>query len=514
MDLYSTISLSTDVIYGLSKSETLLLLGYDPEPEDLDPALGQSSAGDYTGLLYSGLVRLTPDMQIVGDLAENWTTDADGMVYTFTLKSGLTFADGAALTAADVKYSWERAADPATDSPTANTYLGDIAGFKEKRAGEADEISGIVVIDELTLQVTLESPVQYFLAKLTYPTSYIVQKASVEADPEEWMFKPNASGAYSIKELLPDERIIFERNDRFYAPAQIRYVAYNTNAPGTNLSYYQSGDADIARPSRSDIEEIQAADHPLHDQLLSTGSMCTSYIMLNNTIPPMDDPNVRLALSLAIDKRHMMEQFFDNMLDPSSVLLPPAMPGYAEQPALEFDPQAAKDALAASSYADAMPALTLNDGGYAGDDTAWSDALVQMWQENLGIEVKLEWLDPIMYSTAAHEGHGQMVLYGWCADYPDPANFLDILFHSESDLNVSGYTNAEVDALLEQARVELDPAVRLSLYNRAETILLDDHAAIPMDNGFDYALVNPRVHGYVLTPIGVKIIPYLWLEAP
>jgi ABC-type oligopeptide transport system substrate-binding subunit len=235
---------------------------------------------------------------------------------------------------------------------------------------------------------------------------------------------------------------------------------------------------------------------------------------LNNTMPPMEDPNVRLALSLAIDKKRMMEQFFDNIIDPSNGLLPPAMPGYSELPVQEYDPQAARDALAASAYADNMPVLTLNDGGYAGDDTTWSDALIQMWKETLDIAVKVEWLDPIMYSTAAHEGHGQMVLYGWCADYPDPANFLDILFHSESDLNVSGYSNSEVDALLEQARTELDPVVRLRLYNQVETLLLQDHAAIPMDNGYDYILVNPRVHGYELSAIGVKIIPYLWLEAP
>ncbi len=513
-NLYSTISLSSDMIYGLPRSETLLLLGYDPEPEELDPALGQSSAGDYTGLLYSGLVRLTPDMQIVGDLAENWTISTDGLVYTFTLKSGLTFADGSALTSADVKYSWERAADPATDSPTANTYLGDIAGFKEKRDGEAEEISGVIVIDNLNLQVTLKSPVQYFLAKLAYPTSYIVQKAAVEADAEEWMFQPNASGPYSLKELSADERIIFERNENYYQPAQIRYVAFNTNAAGTNLSYYQSGEADITYPSMSDIEEIQAADHPLHDQLISTGSMCTTYIMLNNTISPMEDPNVRLSLSLAIDKKRMIEQFYNNMIDPSTALLPPAMPGYTEFPAQEFDPQAAKDALAASTYTDKMPVLTLNVSGYAGDEDTWADVLIEMWKQTLGIEVKIEWLDPIMYSTAAHEGHGHMVLYGWCADYPDPANFLDILFHSGSDLNVSGYTNAEVDALLEKARTEPDAAVRLSLYNQAETLLLEDHAAIPMDNSPQYELVNPRVHGYVITPIGVKIIPYMWLEAP
>jgi oligopeptide transport system substrate-binding protein len=513
-DIYQTISLTSATMYGLPRAETLLLLGYDPEPEDLDPALGLSNAGDYIGLLYSGLVRLTPDMQVVGDLAENWTISADGLVYTFTLRSGLTFQDGSTLTAEDVKYSWERAADPKTDSPSAATYLGDILGFTDKRKGDAEEIKGVKVIDDLTLQVTLESPVQYFLAKLTYITSYVVNQASVEAGGEEWMFQPNASGPYVLNEREPDELMIFERNDNYYQPPQIRYVAYKTDAPGTDLSYYEASVADIVYPSWSDIEEIQAPDHPLHDQLMTGNAMCTGYIMLNNSMPPMDDPNVRLALTLAIDKDRIIEQFYDNMEPRADTILPPGMPGYTEFAPQEYNPQAAREALAKSAYAGNMPELIFSTSGYAGDDTSYEDALIAMWQENLGITVKIEFLDPINFSTAAHEGHGHLVNYGWCADYPDPSNFLDILFNSESDLNVTEYSNPQVDALLEQARTEINPAVRLRLYNQVETLLLEDHAAIPIDNSTFYDLVNPRVQGYAVTPIGVRLIPYLWLQAP
>jgi oligopeptide transport system substrate-binding protein len=107
-----------------------------------------------------------------------------------------------------------------------------------------------------------------------------------------------------------------------------------------------------------------------------------------------------------------------------------------------------------------------------------------------------------------------MVSYGWCADYPDPSNFLDVLFHSGSDLNVSGYTNTEADATLEKARTELDPTTRLTMYNQVETQLLDDYATIPIQNHSAFVLVNPRVKGFMVTPIGVKLIPYLWLEEP
>ncbi len=502
--IYSTIDLTPDTMYGLPVSETLLLLGSDPQPEEMDPAVSQSSAAGYVGLLYSGLVRLTSDYQMVGDLAESWIASEDGSVYTFTLRNGLTFQDGSPLTAEDVKYSWERTADPATKSPTASTYLGDIAGVKEKLAGDANEISGVKVIDDLTLQVTLSSPVQYFLAKLAYVTSFVVQKQSVEANPDEWMFHPNASGPYTLKELQKNKLITFERNDLYYEPAQIRYMAYNTDAPGTSLSYFESGVADLVYPSRVEIAEIQAPDHPLNDQLMTGNGMSTSFIMFNNAIPPMEDPHVRLALTLAIDKDHMIEQFFNNLFPRADSILPPGMPGYTEFPAQKFDPQAARDALAASVYAGKMPVLTLNVSGYAGDTDAWADALIQMWRENLGIEVQIEFLDPINYVGAAHEGHGQIVLFGWGADYPDPANFLDVLFHSGSDMNVSGYTNPEVDTLLEQARTEIDSTKRLDLYHQAETLLLDDHAALPIDHSMSYILVNPRVKGYTITNFGEK----------
>ncbi len=353
--IHETLRLTSADIYGLPRAETILFTDYNPEPEDLDPAICTCSADSYVGSLYSGLIRINADMQIEGDLAESWTVSPDGSVYTFTLRNGLTFQDGSPLTAEDVKYSWERAADPATESPTVATYLGDIAGLKEKRNGEADQISGLEVIDDLTLRVTLESPVQYFLGKLAYPTSFVVDKKSVEADAEEWMFHPNTSGPYGLKEFKKDEYFLQERNEKFYNPPQIRYIASLLDAPGTELSYYESGEADIVWPSMVDTQELQSPDHPLHEQLLTAPGMGTGFIMLNNTMPPMDDPNVRLALTLAIDKDKLIEQFTDNMIPRADLILPPGMPGYTEFPAQEFDPQAARDALAASSYAGKMP---------------------------------------------------------------------------------------------------------------------------------------------------------------
>jgi peptide/nickel transport system substrate-binding protein/oligopeptide transport system substrate-binding protein len=234
----------------------------------------------------------------------------------------------------------------------------------------------------------------------------------------------------------------------------------------------------------------------------------------------MDDIAVGLGMSKKTiyqyfaDKDELVEQFLNNIYMRADGILPPGMPGYSEPPSTNYDAQAAKDALAASTYAGKMPTLTLNVSGYAGDTDSFADALIQMWRDVLGVEVHIEFLDPIDYSQAARAGHGHMVTYSWCADYPDPSNFLDILFHSQSELNVAKYANQEADKLLENARVEADSTSRLAIYNQSETMLLNDYATIPLYHTRANILVEPRVKGFLVTPIGVKLIPYLWLEEP
>jgi oligopeptide transport system substrate-binding protein len=120
--------------------------------------------------------------------------------------------------------------------------------------------------------------------------------------------------------------------------------------------------------------------------------------------------------------------------------------------------------------------------------------------------VVVEYVDPVDPMKAAREAEGHIMDFGWCADYPDPENFLDLLFHSDSEFNVTGYSNGKVDALLEEARTTADPQERLALYQEVEGLLLDDYAAIPLIGDESYVLVNPRVAGYVLTPIGVRFL--------
>ncbi len=507
--MLKSFSMGPPEIMGVPRSKALVLTGYDPLAKDLDPALQTAGADDFAGHLFSGLVRLNTDLGVEGDLAESWEVSPDGTEYTFTLREGLTFQSGKPLTAEDVRYSWERAADPALDSQTADSYLGDIVGFKEKFSGEADQISGLEVIDDRTLKVTIDEAKAYFLAKLTYPSSFVVDRENVESGGEEWAFLPNASGPYGLRNYIEEEGLVFERNLNYHTPVDLEFVVYLLDHPGSHVSIFENGNADMVGIGSWDAQEILDPSHPLNEQLQTTVSMCTTMVMLNNSIPPMDDPLVREALARSIDRDLLNENFYNNMGNPTFNILPPAMPGHSDQLAVaSYDPQAAREALEASSYSEEMPAIVYVERGYGDEEDPYTDAVINMWRENLGIEVEVEYLDPDYFSQTAINQDNQIVSYGWCADYPDPENFLDLLFNSQGGFNLSGYSNPEVDALLEQARSELDPALRLQLYQQVEEMLLNDFATLPLINSSFYALVDTRVQGYSL---GSMSVPYLHL---
>lgn len=500
-------------IMGVDRSKALVLIGYDPLPKDLDPALQSGSAADLVGHLFSGLVRLNPDFQIEPDLAESWDISPDGTEYTFTLREGLVFQSGKPITAHDVRYSWERAADPELDSLTAASYLGDIVGFNEKLNGEADEISGLEVIDNRTLKVTIDEAKPYFLAKLTYPVSFVIDQENVESGGEEWVLLPNASGPFGLRNYLEEEGIVFERNPNYHTPVDLEYVVYLLDHPGSHVSIFEAGNADIIRIGPFDAHEIEDPTHPLNENMHTTTSMCTSMFLLNNSIPPLDDPLVREALVRSIDRDLLNENFLNNMDIPAFNILPPWMPGHSDDIAIaSFDPQAASSALESSTYVDDMPAIIFTESGYGDEGNPFNDAVISMWRENLGIEVQMEYLDPDFFSEQAMSEENQIVSFGWCADYPDPENFLDLIFHSEGGFNLAGYSNPDVDALLDQARSEQDPLVRVQLYQQAEELLLEDFAVLPLIYGQSFALVDPRVQGYNLSPMGVPILHLISLQ--
>ncbi|MGD8625705.1 MAG: peptide ABC transporter substrate-binding protein [Anaerolineae bacterium] len=506
-----TLTLTTPRAYDVDRTRALVLSGI--EPYDMDPATTEDNAEDYVGHLFRGLVVLDTNLQVVPDLAERWELSEDGRTYTFYLHEEAVFHDGRPVTAADVKYSWERAASPEVGSTKTSTYLGDVVGVQEMLDGQADEISGVTVLDDHTLQVTIDEPKVYFLAKLTWPVAFVVDRENVEAGGEDWWHEPNGTGPFRL-ETWDDDVMIFTRNDDFYGPLPwLEHVVYLIDA-GPSSMLYENGEIDIAGVSSSLVERVRDPDDPLHDELHVAARLCTYRVVLDHTRPPFDDPLVRQAFSHAVDREMLAEVIAKGMVQPAVGPLPPGMPGYSgDLTVYGFDVAQAQALMAQSSYGDAanLPPLTFTDGGYQepGSDVT---AMVEQWEETFGIEIEVELLDPMSYVEEIKDHHGHMFTMGWCADYPDPQNFLDVLYHSQSEENLGHYASAEVDALLEQARTERDPEARLALYHQAEEMIVADAAAIWLSHATGHLLIKPYVQGYQLLPVGVPQIQNVSLD--
>jgi len=486
--------------------------GESTNPRDYDPA---TTLGGGDKLAFSGLVSFDPKLNLTPDLAESWDVNADGTVYTFHLRENAKFHDGRPVTPQDVIYSWERAADPALKSETALTYLGDILGIKDIADGKAEHASGLAAIDDHTLQVTIDAPKPYFLYKLTFPTAFVVDKNNVESG-EEWYRQPNGTGPYKLTEWKRMESIVYEANPDFYlGKPSIPYIVYQLYS-GVGLRLYESNEIDMTGVGSYTADRFLDPTEPLHNELVTGVNLCTSYVTFDTTRPPFDDLNVRKAFSLAFNRQKYIDVLLNGHALPANGLYPPGLPGFnTELKGLPYDPEQARQLLQQSKYGgpEGLPPIIFTDlgtGSSIGGDVA---AMAQMWEQNLGVTITVENLEPNFYYDQIYAGnHGQLFSGGWCADYPDPENFADVLFHTGSQQNNGGYSNPGLDTLLEQARVEQDVNKRMAMYQQAEQILVDDAAALWTTHALSYQLVKPYVKGYSFTPIDIPIERYMWLE--
>ncbi|MBK9778466.1 MAG: peptide ABC transporter substrate-binding protein [Anaerolineales bacterium] len=504
---------SPDFQIGVPLDQALVYNGGESaNPRDYDPATTYSS-GDK--LVFSGLVMLDQNLNIRPDLAETWEVSGGGTIYTFKIRENARFHNGREVTAQDVAFSWERAASPELASDTVLTYLADIVGVREKALGQAENISGVKVIDEKTLQVTIDAPKPYFLMKLTFPTSYVVDEENVSAG-EEWVRQPNGTGPYKLTEWRSNEYIVYTANSDFYLGApSIPYVVVKIYA-GDDVRLFETGDIDVAGVGLYDVQRMLNPAEPMSRNLVTGVNLCTSYVVFDATVPPFDDVNVRKAFSMAFDRQRYVDVLYRGVALPAVGLYPPGLPGfdYGLQ-GLPYDPAQARELLKQSKYGgpEGLPEITYTNSGigsYIGGTVA---ALAEMWQTNLGVTIKVENLDYNFYYEQIFSGnHGQIFDGGWCADYPDPENFADVLFHTGVPQNHGGYSNPELDALLEAARIEPDVTKRIAMYQEAERTIVNDAPVLFTTHSLSYELVQPYVKGYVFTPITIPLERYMWLD--
>lgn len=493
---------------SIPQKDTIIL--FDNGPLTLDPAISQEAGSHmYVMQIFSGLVAFDEDMNLVPDIAERWESNKDGDTYTFYLREGVMFHNGNEVNAWDFKYSWERACNPGTGSPTAATYLNDIVGAKEMLAGEVDEIEGVKVVDNYTLQVSIDSPKSYFLAKLTYPVAFVVDEADVESG-RGWWREPEGTGPFKLKGWDEGELLLLERNELYYRDenkARVSYIAFCLS--GAPMQMYETGEIDVTYVYLQDLERAMDETNPLNQELNIFPELSLFYIAFNTSKPPFDNPDVRRAFCYAIDKDRVISQVLKDSVSRADVIVPPGIPDYdGDVQGLSYDLDKAKELIDGTT----IPPLTFTTSGEGGYVPSSLMAILYQWEQNLDVKIEVRQLEDDAYFYKLDEEKDQMFFYGWVSDYPDPQNFLEVLFGSGSENNKGEYSNPDVDNLLEQAAIEQNNETSFEAYQKAEQMIIDDAPCLPLWFNQNYILIKPYVKGFIISPLGIPLLSKVTLE--
>lgn len=481
--------------------ENVLRYAIPNNPTSLDPAIVQD--GDTLDLLqqvYEGLVGWSPENEVVGLLAESWEVSEDGRVYTFKLRDA-KFHNGKPVTAEDVKWSIERAANPAKQSPTADAYLSDIEGLSARVKGEADSVSGVEVVDEKTVRLRLRQAVPYFLGKLTYLVSAVLPKGAVpETEDIRTAAEAIGTGPFRLARYDDKQLAVLEANADYWggAPKLARIERPVILDANTRLTKYINGELDLVQLQRSDLKGV-LENAELKDQVRFFPRPAIWYIGMNSTqYKPFADRRVRQAFAMAIDRDKIVGELMGGVNTPAYTIVPPGVPGHRERGAgLPFDPERARSLLKEAGFegGQGMPPLTLTHREGYPDIKLVAEAAAGMIKENLGVEVRVQPMEWLKYLEEYNAGRQVFYHMRWSADYLDPQNFLSHMLSTTGPENKFGYSNPEFDALTAQADKLMDMEQRIPLYQNAEDIVLQDAPWIPIFFQRDIELHRPGVSG-------------------
>lgn len=487
---------------GFCEDSFMRLQGAEP-PTSLDPIqVRDTSAAEIVVEVFGGLVTLDTDLNVVPDLAEEWDISDDGRVYTFRLRDNIVFHNGSRVTAEHVKASIERAADPENASPTVLTYLGAVEGVAERYANDASDVSGVQVIDERTVEFTLLAPRGWFLQELTYPVAYVVDTEQIERDPRGWIRQPNGTGPYRLTEFAPGERIQLSANSRYHLGEPTLETVIIELAGASILTRYENDEIHIGFVPAIELEAVQDGSSPLSADYTPQPQLSLSYLAFNSAEAPFDDPDVRRALAMAVDREAINDVLYFGTQRVADGIVPPDMPGYSESvSSYEYDLEEARRLIEESSYGDGLPRIILTYSGGTATPPTLLEAIQGSWRDDLGIDVELQAVDYAAYLREVRQGSFQMYAAGWSADYADSENFVDKLFAADSPQNELGYDNPEVQGLIEEARTQTDSEQRFALLNQAEQLILDDAVVIPLLWPVEHQLVKPCVENWPSIPM-------------
>ena len=489
------------------------------------PTLDPSVAEDTTSIqidkeLFIGLTHLNEETGAVNPgMAKSWDMSDDGLVYTFHLRDDVSWVrynpesgkveqvtddNGKVrmVTANDFVYGIRRTQDPATASNYAYVNWGYLANAQAVAGGSdlADqdplygklEELGAKAVDDYTLEITLEQPAVFYLGIASMWINYAEPEWLISEQGDNWT-EPGvieSYGPYVLGEWTHDASITLIANpfwpgsDAIPQPS-IKYVNFTMLGETASFANYESGLADVSQVPLTELDRIKA-DPTLSEELKTPPDLCTYYYGFNVEKEPFDDPNVRKAFSMAIDRTSIVENVSKGGQLPARWFSRPGLTA-APNPDLgddfgmpvKADPATAKELLAASKYggAEGLPEITLMVNEVEAHIKI-AEAIQQMWKENLGVDVNLVTQEWKVYLDTLDTDAPQVWRLGWCYDYPDADNFAKGVFRSDSGNNHTNWANPQYDELVDQAALETDEAKRHDLYVQSEKILVEEDAAI------------------------------------
>ncbi len=476
------------------------------EPETLDPALVQGIAEmRIVSSMFEGLTRLNPKTALAEPgMAYRWEISPDGRIYTFHMRTNLVWSTGEPITAEDVRYSWIRALDPATASGYAGQlfYLTNAEDFNAGKIKDPNQV-GVHVLDRFTIRAELNNPTAYFLDLCAFQTLAVVPRQTIEKYGDNWlMAKPLPSdGPYELIAWRINDKVRLRKNPRYWDAANTRTELVDFLPIGssiTALNLYETGGADIVWDK--DLVPVELLDVLLkRPDFHSYTLLGTYFIRCNTTKKPFDDPRVRRALWLAIDRERLTKKIMKAGEIPAFQFTPPGIGHYHSltNGLLGYNPEAARKLLAEAGYpgGKGFPRFSYMFNAAAGGAAKVHEKVAiemqQMLRDELGIEMELRQVEWKVYLADEAKLDYDLTRASWIGDYNDPDTFLN-MFMSNGGNNRTGWKNARYDELIRAAGRENDQDKREKMLQEAEIILIHDETpVIPLFFYVGFNYYNP-----------------------
>jgi len=460
--------------------------------------------------------------QPVPAVAERWDISPDGLVYTFHLRPTAKWSNGDRVTARDFAFSIQRILSPALGSTYAY-MLWPIKNAEAFNTGKTKSFAdvGVTIVDDATLRLTLERPTPYVLALAAHSTWMPAHQATIEKFGKldqrgtAWTRAGNlvGNGAFTLTEWQPNARLVVAKNPRYWGAATNaleRVIFFPTEKADTEELNFRAGQVHITYSLPA--TKITSYRQSTPDRLRLDPVLQIYYVNFNTKKPPFDNPKVRRALALAIDREAISTRVYSSAYAPARTFVPPNCGGYTAPAGQPTDLATARTLLAEAGYpaGQGFPAVALQ---VLNDDKQpkAAETLQAMWLRDLGIRVTIEpyeqktWLQN--QQTFAHT----LGLLGWTADFPDPITFLDLL-RTGNGSNWTGWGSPAYDQLLDQAAVTADPAARLALLQKAEALALAEAPVAPLVFGARAYAIHPDVKNWPPSPLNLRRYHLIRLE--